>query len=262
MPFTGKTETNEIMKVYFIGAGPGDPDLLTIKGIKVIQRSGYCIYAGSLVNKELLKALPPHAKIYDSSNMRLEDMVVVFKEALKENADVATIHSGDPSIYGAMQDQMHALDELGIAYEVIPGVSSFVGAAAALRQELTLPGTTQTIVITRMEGKTPIPDKEHLGKLATTTPTMCIFLSIDKIDEVVRILIPHYGKECPVAVVYKATWPDQKIVCSKLLDIAEKVKQESIKKSALIIVGWVFEKEFKRSVLYTQDWEKSQKSLG
>jgi len=250
------------MKVYFIGAGPGDPELITIKGFKAIQRSGYCIYAGSLVNKELLNALPSHAKIYDSSDMRLEEMVVVFKEAFRQNADVARIHSGDPSIYGAMQEQMHALDELGIPYEVVPGVSSFVGAASVLRQELTLPGITQTIVITRMEGKTPIPEKEHLGKLATTTPTMCIFLSIDKIDEVVKILIPHYGKDCPVAVVYKATWPEQKIVCSKLFDIAEKVKQESINKSAIIIVGWVFEKEFKRSVLYTQDWEKSQKSLG
>ena len=248
------------MKVYFIGAGPGDPELITIKGFKVIQQSRYCIYAGSLVNKELLKALPSHAKAYDSSDMRLEEMVVIFKEAMEQNADVARIHSGDPSIYGAIQEQMHALDELGIPYEVIPGVSSFVASAAVLRQELTLPGTTQTIVITRMEGKTPIPEKEHLSKLATTTPTMCIFLSIDKIDEVVKMLIPHYGKDCPVAVVYKATWPDQKIVCSKLTDIAEKVKQESIKKSALIIVGWVLEKKFQRSVLYAQNWEKSQKS--
>jgi precorrin-4/cobalt-precorrin-4 C11-methyltransferase len=168
------------MKVYFIGAGPGDPELITIKGLKVIQRSGYCIYAGSLVNPELLKSLPAHAKVYDSSRMSLEDMVVVYKEAMKHNMDVARIHSGDPSIYGAIQEQMHALDELGIIYETIPGVSSFVAAAAVLRQELTLPGVTQTIVITRMEGKTPIPEKEHLSVLATATPTLCIFLSIDK----------------------------------------------------------------------------------
>src|SRR3989338_7029124 len=223
------------MKVYFIGAGPGDPELITIKGFKAIQRSGYCIYAGSLVNKELLNVLPSHAKIYDSSDMRLEEMVVVFKEAFRQNADVARIHSGDPSIYSAMQEQMHALDKLGIPYEVVPGVSSFVGAASVLRQELTLPGITQTIVITRMEGKTPIPEKEHLGKLATTTPTMCILLSIDKIDEVVKILIPHYGKDCPVAVVYKATWPDQKILCTKLSNVVKNVRQESINKSALII---------------------------
>ena len=241
------------MKVYFIGAGPGDPELITIKGLKAIQHSGYCIYAGSLVNPELLKSLPAHAKVYDSSNMSLEDMVIIYKEAMEQNIDVARIHSGDPSIYGAIQEQMHVLDELGITYEIIPGVSSFVAAAAVLKQELTLPGVTQTIVITRMEGKTPIPEKEHLSILATATPTLCIFLSIDKIEEIVNILIPHYGKDCPVAVVYKATWPDQKIVCTQLSSITEKIKHEAIKKSALIIVGWTLKKEFKRSVLYSQD---------
>lgn len=240
------------MKVYFIGAGPGDPELITIKGLKVIQRAGYCIYAGSLVNPELLKFLPIHAKTYDSSNMNLEEMVVVFKAAMKKNEDVARIHSGDPSIYGAMQEQMHALDELDIPYEVIPGVSSFVAAASVLRQELTLPGITQTIVITRMEGKTPIPEKEHLGTLATATPTLCIFLSIDKLEEIVKILLPHYGSDCPVAVVYKATWPDQKIIHAMLSDVSDKVTRESIKKTALIIVGWVLRKEFIRSILYSQ----------
>ncbi|KAB2834435.1 MAG: precorrin-4 C(11)-methyltransferase [Candidatus Brocadia sp.] len=240
------------MKVYFIGAGPGDPELITVRGLKIIQQSGYCIYAGSLVNPELLKSLPSYARIFDSSRMSLEDMVVVYKEAMQHNIDVARIHSGDPSIYGAIQEQMQALDKLGITYEIIPGVSSFVAAAAVLRQELTLPGVTQTIVVTRMEGKTPIPEKEHLGVLATATPTLCIFLSIDKIEEIVRTLLPHYGKDCPVAVVYKATWPDQKIICTKLSDIAEEVKQEAITKSALVIVGWMLGKEFKRSVLYSQ----------
>lgn len=241
------------MKVYFVGAGPGDPELITIKGFKAIQQAAYCIYAGSLVNRELLRSLPAHAKVYDSSSMSLEEMVVIYKEAKERNADVVRIHSGDPSIYGAIQEQMHVLDELGISYDVIPGVSSFVAAAAVLRQELTLPGVTQTIVITRMEGKTPIPEKEHLGALALATPTLCIFLSVDKIEEITRILIPHYGKDCPVAVVYKATWPDQKIVHAKLLNIADKVKQEAISKTALVIVGRVLEKEFKRSVLYSQD---------
>lgn len=240
------------MKVYFIGAGPGDPELITVRGLKIIQRSGYCIYAGSLVNPELLKSLPADAKVYDSSGMSLEDMVVVYKEAREHNIDVARVHSGDPSIYGAIQEQMHALDTLGITYEIIPGVSSFVAAAAVLRRELTLPGVTQTIVITRMEGKTPIPEKEHLSVLATATPTLCIFLSIDKIEEIVRTLLPHYGKDCPVAVVYKATWPEQKIICTKLSDITEAVKREAIKKSALIIVGWMLGKEFTRSVLYSQ----------
>ncbi|MDE1889097.1 MAG: precorrin-4 C(11)-methyltransferase [Planctomycetota bacterium] len=241
------------MKVYFIGAGPGDPELITIKGFKAIQQAAYCIYAGSLVNRELLRSLPVHAKVYDSSSMSLEEMAVVYKEAKERNVDVVRIHSGDPSIYGAIQEQMHVLDELGISYDVIPGVSSFVAAAAVLRQELTLPGVTQTIVITRMEGKTPIPEKEHLSALALATPTLCIFLSVDKIEEITRILMPHYGKDCPVAVVYKATWPDQKIVHAKLLNIADKVKQEAISKTALVIVGRVLEKEFKRSVLYSQD---------
>lgn len=241
------------MKVYFIGAGPGDPELITIKGFKAIQQAAYCIYAGSLVNRELLRSLPAHAKVYDSSSMSLEEMMVIYKEAKERNMDVVRIHSGDPSIYGAIQEQMHVLDELGISYDVIPGVSSFVAAAAVLRQELTLPGVTQTIVITRMEGKTPIPEKEHLGALALATPTLCIFLSVDKIEEITRILMPHYGKDCPVAVVYKATWPDQKIVHAKLLNIADKVKQEAISKTALVIVGRVLEKEFKRSVLYSQD---------
>ncbi|OHC00652.1 MAG: precorrin-4 C(11)-methyltransferase [Planctomycetes bacterium RIFCSPLOWO2_12_FULL_39_13] len=244
------------MKVYFIGAGPGDPELITVKGLKVIQRAGYCIYAGSLVNPELLNFLPVHAKAYDSSNMSLEEMVVAFKEAMEKNEDVARIHSGDPSIYGAMQEQMYALDALGIPYEVIPGVSSFVAAASVLRQELTLPGVTQTIVITRMEGKTPIPEKEHLGALAAATPTLCIFLSIDKLEEIVKILLPHYGNDCPVAVVYKATWPDQKIIHTKLSNISNKVKRESIKKTALIIVGWVLKKEFIRSILYSQKREQ------
>ena len=180
------------------------------------------------------------------------------KRHLGKNADVARIHSGDPSIYGAMQEQMHALDELEIPYEVIPGVSSFVGAAAALKQELTLPGTTQTIVITRMEGKTPIPEKEHLGKLATTTPTLCIFLSIDKIDEVVKILIPHYGKT--------ALWPwyirqpglIRRLYAVNSLILLKRLNRNQLKSQHSSIVGWVFEKEFKRSVLYTQDWEKAK----
>jgi len=145
---------------------------------------------------------------------------------------------------------MHILDKLDIPYEVIPGVSSFVAAASVLKQELTLPGITQTIVITRMEGNTPIPEKEHLSILAKSTPTLCIFLSIEKIDEITKILLPHYGEDCPVAVVYKATWPDQKILCTKLSNVVKNVRQESINKSALIIVGKALEREFKRSVLY------------
>ncbi|MGQ3685028.1 MAG: precorrin-4 C(11)-methyltransferase [Candidatus Loosdrechtia sp.] len=239
------------MKVFFVGAGPGDPELLTIKGLKAIQGASYCIYAGSLVNKELLAFLPQHAKIYDSSTMNLEAITAIYKEAMEQDMDVVRIHSGDPSIYGATQEQMQVLDELGIYYDIIPGVSSFVAAAAVLKQELTLPGVTQTIIITRMEGKTPIPEKEHLSALAMTTPTLCIFLSIEKIEEIVNIILPYYTQDCPVAVVYKATWPDQKIIHARLSNIVERVKEASIKRSAMIIVGRALEKEFQRSVLYS-----------
>lgn len=241
------------MKVYFVGAGPGDKELITIKGFNILKRAEYCIYAGSLVNTELLSALPSTAKKYDSSKMNLENMVEVFKEAKTANKDLVRLHSGDPAIYGAIQEQMHALNELEISYEIIPGVSSFVAAAAALSQELTLPGITQTIVITRMEGNTPIPEKEHLSKLALSTPTLCIFLSIEKISEIVKILIPHYGKDCPIAVVYKASWPEQKIIRSQLSHIEKIVKDEAITKTAMIIVGHVLDKEFERSILYSKN---------
>ncbi|MBM4053170.1 MAG: precorrin-4 C(11)-methyltransferase [Planctomycetes bacterium] len=246
------------MKVYFVGAGPGDKDLITIKGFNLLRRTEYCIYAGSLVNKELLSALPPNAKKYDSSKMNLENIVDVFKEAKTMNKDLVRLHSGDPAIYGAIQEQMHALNELEIPYEIVPGVSSFVAAAAALNQELTLPGVTQTIVITRMEGNTPMPEKEHLSKLAPSTPTLCIFLSIEKISEIVKILLPHYGKDCPIAVVYKASWPEQKIIRSRLSNIEKTVQDEAITKTAMIIVGHVLDKEFERSILYSENTCKKQ----
>lgn len=243
------------MKVYFVGAGPGDTELITIKGFHLLQHAEYCIYAGSLVNPELLDIIPAHAKRYDSSRMKLEDIVAIYREAKQQGKDVVRLHSGDPSIYGAIQEQMHALDSLGISYDIVPGVSSFSATAAVLKQELTMPGVTQTIVITRMEGKTPMPEKEHLSVLAAATPTLCIFLSIGKIEEIVSILRPHYGNDCPVAVVYKATWPQQKIIHSNLDQIANKVKEEAITRSALIIVGRALEKDFNRSILYSQDWQ-------
>ena len=241
------------MKVYFVGAGPGDKDLITVKGFNILKGAEYCIFAGSLVNEELLSALPSSAKKYDSSKMNLENMTEVFKEAKMANKDLVRLHSGDPAIYGAIQEQMRVLDELGILYEIIPGVSSFVAASAALNQELTLPGVTQTIVITRMEGNTPMPEKEHLSKLAASTPTLCIFLSIEKLSEIVKILIPHYGKKCPIAVVYKASWPQQKIIRSCLSHIDKLVKDEAITKTAMIIVGHVLNKEFERSILYSEN---------
>ena len=242
------------MKVYFIGAGPGDPELITIKGKKAIEKAGYCIYAGSLVSKEILHYARPDAKIYDSAKMPLEEQISIIEEAKLANKDVARIHSGDPTIYGAIQEQMKALDERGITYEIIPGVSSFTASAAALKQELTLPGVSQTIILTRLEGNTPVPEEESLEKLAASKATMCIFLSVDRIADIASKLIPSYGADCPAAIVYKASSNDEKIILAPLSEIAEKVVQSGIKKTALIIVGHVLEQNFERSRLYNKEF--------
>lgn len=238
------------MKVYFIGAGPGDPELITIKGKKVLGKAGYCLYAGSLVNEELLGYTRLGTKRYNTHNMSLEEQIKVIKEAQERGEDVARLHTGDPSIYGAIQEQMKALDAMGIDYEVIPGVSSFVAAAACLKQELTLPGVSQTVIITRAEGQTPVPAKESLEVLAQSKSTLCIFLSVNQIDKIIEKLLPSYGPDCPAAVVYKSTWKEEKIVCASLSKLAEGVKREGIKETALIIVGEVLAGDFERSQVY------------
>lgn len=238
------------MKVYFVGAGPGDPELITVKGKRIIENSGYCIYAGSLINPDILKYCKPDAKKYNSASMALEEIVSVMEEAKESNEDVARVHTGDPSIYGAIQEQMAELDKSEIDYEIVPGVSSFLAAAASLKQELTLPGVSQTVIITRIEGKTPVPTTERLEILAKTKATLCIFLSVKEIDKVVNILKPVYGEHCPVAVVYKASWKDEKIIVSNLAKIVAEANQNDIKKTAIIIVGNALSRDFEYSKLY------------
>ncbi|HHT9134210.1 MAG TPA: precorrin-4 C(11)-methyltransferase [Candidatus Avalokitesvara rifleensis] len=238
------------MKVYFIGAGPGDPELLTIKGKKILEKVGYCLYAGSLVNEELLGYTRPGTRHYNTHGMSLEEQLKVINEAQERDEDVARLHTGDPSIYGAIQEQMKALDAVGIDYEVIPGVSSFLAAAASLKQELTLPGVSQTVIVTRVEGQTPVPAKESLKVLAQSKATLCIFLSANQIEKIVGELLPSYGPDCPAAVVYKSTWKEEKIVRTPLSKLAEGVKREGIKKTALIIVGEVLARDFERSQVY------------
>lgn len=245
------------MKVYFIGAGPGDPELITIKGKRTIEMSGYCIYAGSLVNPDILKFCSKDTKIYDSASMTLEEIINIIEEAKEDNKDVARVHAGDPSIYGAIQEQMSELDKRGIDYEVIPGVSSFLAAASALKQELTLPGVSQTVIITRIEGRTPVPETEGLEILAKSKATLCIFLSVNEIDKVVNILSPIYGTNCPVAIVYKASWKDEKVIISNLSDVADKITRNDIKKTAIIIVGDVLSKNFEYSKLYDKHFNHS-----
>lgn len=243
------------MKVYFIGAGPGDPELITIKGKKAIENCNYCVYAGSLVNKDILNYTKQGTKVYDSASMTLEEVISVFREANDRDENVARVHTGDPSIYGAIQEQMQALDELKIVYEVIPGVSSFTAAAASLNQELTLPGVSQTIIITRVKGRTFVPESEDLLNLAQSKSTLCIFLSIGQIEGVVNNLAESYGKDCPIAVVYKASWNDEKIILGTLDNISSKVKASNIKRTAMIIVGRVLGKNFELSKLYDKNFE-------
>lgn len=239
------------MRVYFIGAGPGDPDLITVKAVKALQKAEIIIYAGSLVNREVIKKYGrPEAEIYDSAGMTLEEVLALIKKAAAENKIVARVHTGDPCLYGAVQEQMDALDRLGINYEVVPGVSSFLAAAAGLKREYTLPGSSQTVILTRIEGRTPVPEREQLADLARHRATMCLFLSVQAIDRVVARLLEGYAENTPVAVVHKASWPEEKIITGTLRNIVGKVKEAGIEQTALILVGDFLGGDYKRSRLY------------
>ncbi|MCI8417514.1 MAG: precorrin-4 C(11)-methyltransferase [Lachnospiraceae bacterium] len=236
--------------ISFIGAGPGDPDLLTIKGKRLIDSADIIIYAGSLVNPQVLKDAKPEAKIYNSATMNLEEVLQVMEDGEAQGKKVVRVHTGDPAIFGAHREQMDALERKGISYEVIPGVSSFLAVAAALKKEYTLPGVSQTVILTRMEGRTPMPPREKLRDLARHNATMIIFLSVGMMEELSNVLQEEYRPDTPVAVVYKASWEDQKIVQGTLRDIAGKVKEAGIKKTALTVVGDFLGDEYELSRLY------------
>lgn len=243
------------MKVYIIGAGPGDPKLITVKGAELIERCPIVFYTGSLVPKEVVARARPDAKVLDSSGMDLNQIVDILKEAHRNNQDVARVHTGDPSIFGSTAEQIRKMEELGIPYEIIPGVSSFTAAAAVLGKELTLPELSQTVIVTRAEGRTLMPEKEKLHMLAAHEATIVLFLSVGLMRKIVKELSPHYGEDCPVAVIQKATWPDQKIVLGTLKDIADKVRDARITETAIIIVGRVLtSKDFANSRLYDPEF--------
>lgn len=222
--------------VYFVGAGPGDVDLITVKGRKLLQTADVIIYAGSLVSELHLTFAKPDCKIYNSAKMTLEEVIDVI--AQNKDLHVIRLHTGDPTIYGAIREQMEKLDKLHIDYEVIPGVSSCTAAASAIKKEFTLPDVSQTIILTRIAGRTPVPEKESLSALAEHRASMAIFLSVQNIEEVVKELLLGYKNEnTPVAVIYRASWTDEKIIYGTLKNIAEKVKAEHIIKQAQILVG-------------------------
>ncbi len=242
------------MKVFFIGAGPGDPELMTIKGKRILDRADIVIYAGSLVNPALLADLHPQAAVYDSSSMTLEDITGIFSAAKMRNGVIARLHTGDPSLYGAIQEQIDYCQRQGIPVEVIPGVSSFQAAAAALKTELTLPAVSQTVVLSRISGRTKTPESEDLRILAQSKATMVLFLSVEHIESVVSRLLETYEPDTPVAVLYRVSWPDQRICRGTLSDIARKTKDAGISRHALIIVGRVLDSPYEASRLYSSSF--------
>jgi precorrin-4/cobalt-precorrin-4 C11-methyltransferase len=243
-------------KVIFIGGGPGDPELLTIRGYKAIESADIIIYAGSLVNKKVLDHRKKDAEVYNSASLDLNEIITIIKKGIAKNKVIARVHTGDPSIYGAIGEQIRELKKENIDYEIIPGVSSVFASAAVLETELTLPEISQTVIITRPEGRTPKPKKESLSSLSKHNATMCIFLGIGMIGKVVDELKESYTEDTPIAIVNKASWEDQLIIKGTLKDIVEKVKKVNIKKTAMIIVGDVLNPgDFNPSKLYDSEFK-------
>jgi len=252
------------MTVYFIGAGPGAADLITVRGQRLIARCPVCLYAGSLVPAEIVAAAPPGALVRDTAPLHLDEIVALIVAAHERGEDVARVHSGDPSIYGATAEQMRRLDALAIPYEVVPGVPAFAGAAARLATELTLPEISQTIILTRTGGKaSPMPPRESLELLGQSGATLAIHLSIRNLAYVEAALTPHYGADCPVVVIYRATWPDEEIIVTTLAEMRARVRAEKITRTALVFVGHVFGKTtFRDSRLYDQTFAHVLRNAG
>lgn len=243
------------MDVSFVGAGPGDVELITVKGQRLLREADVIIYAGSLVNPALLSLAKQGAAIYNSASMTLDEVIAVMEKSVQNNKSVVRLHTGDPSIYGAIQEQMDALDKKKINYDVIPGVSSFLATAAALKCEYTLPDVSQTVIITRLEGRTPVPEKEKLALLASHNATMCIFLSVHMIENVMNELMEGgYSADTPVAIVQKASWPEQKIFRGTIKTIGAIVTDAKIDRTAMIVVGHCLDSEYALSRLYAPEF--------
>ncbi|UZE97489.1 precorrin-4 C(11)-methyltransferase [Alkalimarinus alittae] len=243
------------MTVYFIGAGPGDPELITVKALRLIKQCPIILYAGSLVPREIFAEVEDTAdSIIDTASIHLDEIIAHIETAHKAGKDVARVHSGDPSLYGAIGEQIRRLEQLDIDYEIIPGVTATSASAAWLGKELTLSGVSQTIIMTRYEGKTPFPERERLPALAASGATLAIHLGVTRIHKIVEELIPHYGEDCPVAVCYRTSWPDQDKVIGTLKNIVEKVREKKFTRTSLILVGHVLgTDEFRDSYLYDEN---------
>jgi precorrin-4/cobalt-precorrin-4 C11-methyltransferase len=240
------------MTVHFIGAGPGAADLITVRGLRLIQSCPVCLYAGSLVPEDIVKAAPADARVIDTAPLTLAEIIAEIESAHAQGHDVARVHSGDPSLYGAIAEQMRRLDRLGIDYDVTPGVPAFAAAAAVLKTEFTLPEIAQTVILTRTAMQASrMPDGETLEELGRSKATLAIHLSIRNLGYVERVLTPHYGADCPVVVAYRVTWPDQLIIRGTIATIAKKVRAAKLTRTALILVGPVLDAhDFRDSALY------------
>ncbi|MGI8725608.1 MAG: precorrin-4 C(11)-methyltransferase [Methyloceanibacter sp.] len=247
------------MIVHFIGAGPGAPDLITVRGRDLIARCPVCLYAGSIVPPELLAYCPDDARIVDTAPLSLDEIEAEFVAAQNAGHDVARLHSGDLSVYSALAEQLRRLKGLGIPFTLTPGVPAFAAAAAAICRELTVPEVTQSVVVTRIPGRaSAMPKRESLAAFAATGATLAIHLAIHGIVHIVEDLTPFYGADCPVAVVARASWPDERIILGTLGDIAERLAAETIERTALILVGRALDAEnFRESALYDSDYVRS-----
>ena len=241
--------------VHIVGAGPGDPELITVKGAKYLKEADVVIYAGSLVNPKLLDYCREDAQIHNSASMTLDEVVATIEAAEKEGKLTVRLHTGDPSVYGAIQEQMDAFRKKGIAFDIVPGVSSCFATAAALQQEYTLPGISQTVIITRNEGRTPVPEAEKLRSLAQHQSTMCIYLSITMLDKVVEELMAGgYPADTPIAIVQRASWPEQKIVRGTLSTIVQDIEGKDIDRTAMIVVSHCLGADYDLSRLYAPEF--------
>ncbi|MEL6919496.1 MAG: precorrin-4 C(11)-methyltransferase [Pseudomonadota bacterium] len=252
------------MTVHFIGAGPGAPDLITVRGLRLIENCPVCLYAGSLVPQDIVDAAPSQALVMDTAPMHLDQIIEVIEQAHADGKDVARVHSGDPSIYGAVAEQMRRLDAAGIPYDVTPGVPAFAAAAAAMKAELTLPEIAQTVIATRTGMKaSSMPVGEQLEILGQSKATLAIHLSIRNLDYIFRSLEPFYGADCPVVIAYRATWPDELYIKTTLSGMKEEVRRHKITRTALVLVGKVFgDVAFRDSDLYNSDFSHVLRNRG
>ena len=241
--------------IYFVGAGPGDPELITVKGSRLLSEADLVVYTGSLVNPEVLKYCRPGTEIHNSAGMDLTEIIDLMQKAVEGHKKVVRLQTGDPSLYGAIQEQMDALADRNIAFSVTPGVSSFFAAAAAIPRELTLPGISQTVILTRIEGRTPVPDQEKLADLARHNCTMCIFLSVHMIEAVVEeLLTGGYTVDTPVVIVERASWPEERVIKGTIATIAKLIKEAGITRTAMILVGQAFGADYQPSKLYDKNF--------